>query len=449
MKSRANKKWWVFVLLAFFSLWFGGYVQRENHILNGETSADFRDFNVYYTAGLVARNTEDKRLYSYQEIQDPNDPSKKIVVDPQLQVPDVNSTYGHFAKETGSELQYVYPPFFSLAMVPLTYLPYAKAKIVWHVFIIFLLTCVSIIFTAKLVSKDCLTIALTAMVVITAMEFVPPMQESLQSGNITSIILFLCAAGLLLHKKYPGWGALFFALAVIIKLTPVVVVPLMVVRKQWKWLIAFCYWSVLLWGISIWQLGWQNHQEFLTRVMPAMSQGLPHFENRSLSTVLYVVSTGKFVSFEDARKGAYTPSPIFPFSPITILAILTFGGMLFFFWYVNKTDSQIYIEVFLLLLWSILFSPVALPYNYLLALMPIVFAWIHPSAQRASTFQLMLLSASTFMIYSILPNYAAYLTSSFIIQFAMFLVRPAGAILCMWYLMRLLKSENKVLAEYG
>jgi hypothetical protein len=204
-----------------------------------------------------------------------------------------------------------------------------------------------------------------------------------------------------------------------------------------------------LWGISIWQLGWQNHQEFLTRVMPAMSQGLPHFENRSLSTLLYVVSTGKFVSFEDARKGAYIPSPETPFPPIRILAILTFGGFLFFFWYVNKTDSQIYTEVFLLLLWSILFSPVALAYNYLLALMPLVFAWIHPLAQKTSAFQLMLLSASTFMIFSILPNYAAYLTGSFIVQFTMFLVRPAGVILCMWYLMKLLKSENKVLAEYS
>lgn len=444
MEFQTHKKWLVFVLLTFCSLWFGGYVQSELHIFRGETPADFRDFSVYYTAGLVARNPEDKRLYSYHEIQDPNDPSNKIVVNPQFKVHNADSTYGHFAKQTSAQLQYIYPPFFSLSLVPLTYMSYENAKIFWHLFVIFFLACASVIFTIKLIYKDYLSIALIGIVVITAMEFMHPMLELLYGGNITTLILFLSAAGLYLHKKYPALGALFFAIAVIIKLTPIAVVPLMVVRKQWKWLIAFCCWSVLLLGISVWQLGWQNHQEFVTRVMPAMSDGVPNYENRSLSTALYALSAGKFVSFDEIRESGSFTSPKFPAFLFKMLAILTFGGLLFYFWNVNKTSSQIHIEMLLLMLWSIVFSPVSIKYTYFLALAPIVFAWIHPWTKKASTVQLTLLSAATFMTFSILPNYAAVLTTSFIARFAIFLVMPVGVILCMWYLMMMLRSQNTI-----
>jgi hypothetical protein len=443
MEFQTHKKWLVFLLLTLFSLWCGGYVQREIHTFQTAAHPDFFDFKVYYTAGLVARNGEDKRLYSYQEIQDPNDPTKKIIVNPQFQDRVVDSTYGHLAEEIGAEGQYLYPPFFALPLASLTYAPYEQAKIFWHIFI-FLLACASVIITVKLFYKDHLTIALIGIVVITAMEFMHPMQDLLYGCNISSIILFLSSAGIYFHKKYPGFGALFFALAVIIKLTPIVVVPLMLIRKQWKWLIAFGCWSVLLWGVSIWQLGWQNHREFYTRVMPAMSDGIPHRDNRSLSTALFAVSTGKFLTFDE---GEYFFPPRSPILLFKILAILTFIGLLYFFWYINKTESQILTEILLLLLWSIIFSPVSLRYSYLVALAPIVFVWIHPWTKKASAFQLMMLSASTFMIFSVLPSYGFVVSNSFPVHLAVFLVMPTGVILCMVYLMMLLRSQSKIPAE--
>ena len=447
MKFQGRRKWLFFLLVTLFSLWFSGYVQREIRIFHPGQATVFFDFNVYYTAGLVARSSSsssaDKRLYSYREVLAPGDPPEKVVVNPQLQPPDPDSTYGRFAEQTGSGGQYLYPPFFSLTAVPLTYLPFEKAKIIWHVFI-FLLACASVFIAVKLLYEDYLEVALVGLVIIMTMEFTLPMQDLLFVGNITSIILFLSAAGLYLHKKYPAVGALFFALAMIIKLTPVVFVPLMLLRRQWKWLIAFCCWSVLLWGISLWQLGWQNHVEFFTRVMPAMSGGIPHPDNRSLSTVFQVISTGKFLTEDEIRRDEHLFPPEIPGLLFKASAGITFLGLLIFFRHNNKTDSQLYTEVLLLLLWSIIFSPVGLRYTYLLAVFPIVFAWLHPLTKNASSLHLSLLSAATFMIFSILPSYGLVMPLSFPVHLILFLMMPVGVILCIWYLITLLKSRDQI-----
>lgn len=447
MKFQNHRKWLFFLFITLFSLWFSGYVQREIRIFHESSARDFFDFNVYYTGGLVARSDTDKRLYSYKEIQDPNQPSEKVVVNPQLQSPEPDSTFGYFAKQTGADGQYLYPPFFSMTIVPLTYLSFEKAKILWHVFI-FLLAGAAVFLTVRLLYEDYLTIALIAGVAVMMMEFTLPMQDLLFGSNITSIILFFSVAGLCLHKKYPTFGALFFALAVIIKLTPIVIVPLMVVRKQWKWLIAFCCWSVLLWGLSIWQLGWQNHREFVTQVMPAMSSGIPHPDNRSLSTVIYAVSLGKFLTYDEIRQGEYIFPPRTPILLFKMLALVTFLGLLIFFWYTNKSNSQLHIEVLLLLLWSIIFSPVGLRYSYLLAVSPIVFAWLHPLTKKASSMRLLLLSIATFTIFSVLPSYGLVVTDSFPIHLVLVSVMPIGVILCMWHLITLLKSVDEIPPAY-
>ena len=424
------------------SVWFGGYLQREIQTFKGKALSDFYDFNVYYTAALVARSATDKNLYSYKEIPNPDNPTEKLVINPQFQSPEPNSTYGQFAVQTKSDGQYLYPPFFSIAVIPVTYLSYEKAKVFWH-FFIFFLAGASVVTIVKLFYEDYLTIALISGAIISTAEFTLPMQDLFYGCNVSSVILFLISTGLYLHKKYPSLGALFFTLAVFIKLTPIVVVPLMIIRRQWRWLAAFVCWSILLFGISIWQLGWQNQQDFFTKVLPSMSAGVPHRDNRSLSTILYVVATGKFIAYDEVRQGAYlfpekTPLLIFKF-----LTFISFALLLFLMWRLNKTDSQIYVEIMLLVLWSIIFSPVSLRYNYLLALSPVVFAWLHPLTKNASTFWLGGLSFGTFMIFSILSSYGLTLTESFFAQMILFMVMPTGIILCMAYLLKILKVSDE------
>ncbi|MCY7348172.1 MAG: DUF2029 domain-containing protein [Pyrinomonadaceae bacterium] len=447
MKFQNHRKWLLFLFVTLLSLWFSGYVQRELNSFRTVVPDDLYDFHVYYIAGQVAHSETDRRLYSYKEIQNPNDSSQNIVVNPQLQPYDPDSTYGYFAKQTSADIgQYLYPPFFAAAMIPLTNLPYEKAKIVWHV-LLFLLAAASVVITVKLLYEDYLTIALISGVGIMIAEFVHPMRDLLTVCNVGALILFLTVTGLWLHKKYPQLGALFFALAVFIKLTPIIVVPLMIIKGQWKWLIAFCGWSVLLLGISVWQLGWQNHREFLTRVIPSMSVGVPISENRSLSTAFYALSAGKFLKLEEVIAGEYVSPPKIPTILFKITAVVSLCALLLFFWSNSKPDSPLYIEIFILTLWSIIFAPVSFRHYYTLALAPFIFVWLHPLTKTASSLRLIILSAATFMVFSVLPNYVIFVTELFPFQLALFLVMPSGIVLCIWYLMKLLKSQKELLPE--
>lgn len=447
MKFQNHRKWLLFLFVTLLSLWFSGYVQRELNTFRTVAAKDFYDFHVYYIAGQVARGDSDRRLYSYTEIPNPNDASQTIIVNPQLQTFDPDSTYGNYAKETNPDGgQYLYPPFFAAAMIPLTYLSYEKARIAWHL-LLFLFAAASVLITVKLLYEDYLTVALIGGIGIMIAEFVHPMRDLLNVCNVGALILFLTVTGVWLHKKYPQLGALFFALAVFIKLTPIIVVPLMIIKGQWKWLIAFCGWSVLLLGISVWQLGWQNHREFVTRVIPSMSVGIPISDNRSLSTAFYAVGAGKFMEFEEVMAGEYISPPKIPTILFKITAGVSLCALLLFFWRNRRPDAPLYFEIFILTLWSIIFAPVSFRHYYILALAPFIFAWLHPLTKTASTLRLAILSAATFMVFSILPNYVFTVINSFPIQLALFLVMPAGIVSGIWYLMKLLKSSNESLSE--
>lgn len=443
MKFQASRRWLFFLFITLFSLWFSGYVQREINTFRTIEPEDFFDFRVYYTAGQVARSQTDRRLYSYKEIQNPRDPSRTIIVNPQMQPFDPDSTYGGFARGVNLGIgQYLYPPFFSLVTAPFTYLAYEKAKIIFHV-LVFLLACASIFITVRFFYGDYLLTALIGGVAVLIVEFTNPMRDVLIVCNVGTLILFLTVAGIWLHKKYPSFGALFFALAVFIKLTPIVVVPLMLIRREWKWLAAFALWSMLLLGISVWQLGWRNHLEFATRVLPAMSGGILISDNRSLSTGLYALWEGRFLSVEEIREGAYLSPPKVPATLFRVAAIASLGALLLSFWRHRRPHAPVHLEILILTLWSIIFAPVSYRHYYVLALAPALFAWLHPLTMgAASPGKLALLSAATFMMFSILPNYAFTVAPSFPAQLALFLVMPTGVILCIWYLMTLLKWQS-------
>lgn len=312
IKFEIGKKWLIFLSLTCCILWFGGFVQRDVQFFGGRPAAGPGDLQAYYIAGLVARNPGDRRLYSYRETLDPKNPERKIIVNPQLDFADPNSTFGQTAKSTFSPAsgdttgitQYLYPPFFSILMSPLTHLPYKIAAQIWYL-LSFLFVWLSAFLTVKMIGKSALEAIAAASLITLFAEFAFPMQDLLWSGNVGAAILFFCAAGISLRdKNYPGWSALFIALAVFIKLTPVIIIPLMIMRRQWKWLSAFAAWSVLLFAVGVWQLGWENHREFLTKIMPAMSSGMAERNNRSLLSVLQFVELQKVPVIEDIKNGA-------------------------------------------------------------------------------------------------------------------------------------------------
>ncbi len=454
IKVEAHKKWLIFLCLTCSLLWFSGYLQREIQLFQGRSAAAPGDFQAYYIAGLVARQKDDNRLYSYREINDPNDSEKKIIVNPQLDIADPDSTFARLAKSAfppqpgkpSDTTQYLYPPFFSTLLSPLTRLPFQIAAQVWYV-LTFLFLGLAIFLTVRTIYENSLNAFLATGFIMLLAEFTFPMQDLLWAGNVGAVILFFYAAGIFFQSRNcPGLSALFIALAVFIKLTPIIIIPLMIMRRQWKWLAAFIGWSILLFTISLWQLGWQNHQEFLTKIMPVMSNGIAERNNRSLLSIYQFVGLQKVPTIEDIKNSAAV-LPTNSNVPFKIFAGLILLGILYYSWRINRTSSGLITEIYSLILLSLIISPVSWRHGYVLAVLPLIFIWLHPLTQKWSVVELSLLTAATVFIFSILPDYALSVNNAFLFQMLMVSVMPTGVLISIFLLLKIQRDSVNALHD--
>jgi len=166
-------------------------------------SSNLVDFPVYYSAGrsLLSRRTD-------------------------LYAPD-------FA--LGRVMDYRYPPFFLLAVLPLSLTTYPIAAYVWYLFcaaaVVGCAVIVSSVFDGLRASKT--------MSVLVALAVAQYFVMALHYGNAHLIVVFLLFASLyffLQRKDLPA--AVLISLAITIKLTPALLLPYFVVKKRWTLLAA-------------------------------------------------------------------------------------------------------------------------------------------------------------------------------------------------------------------
>src|SRR5438445_624532 len=142
-------------------------------------------------------------------------------------------------------------------------------------------------------------------------------------------------------KDRPVAGAFCFAVRTMVKLTPAFVVPLFILRRQWRWLAAYTAWMTALFSISVWQLGWSNHVMFFTRFLPAMSCGFPSAANKSLMNIVQSLYYGN--SFRDASHLAAMPPIVCAIGKALSAAVLI--GVLIAFYRRTKDAAHIGYEV--------------------------------------------------------------------------------------------------------
>ena len=110
--------------------------------------------------------------------------------------------------------------------------------------------------------------------IFAAVCFFFPFRNTLSLAKLNVSILFLWTLGVyLLKRQRPMASALCFALGTVLKVSPVVAVPLLALRRQWRWLAAYVAGVVAFTGISIWRLGWQTNLTWLTAIYPSISSG--------------------------------------------------------------------------------------------------------------------------------------------------------------------------------
>jgi glycosyl transferase family 87 len=346
------------------------------------------DFPVYYVAAHVAgQHGGDRRLYF------PFDNPFATLLGKVPKETAWNRTAQAHGFEKGT-MAFIYPPFGALLLRPLSYLQWPLALLFWR--IIMSAMVLASIYLALLLIDTAEPLAPFIILVAATFSFFP-FTETIYQGQIDPIILLCWVGGVYLIKEdRPVWSALLFAIGTLIKVSPVVVVGVFLLRRQWKWLASYAGWCVFLLGISIWRLGWENHWIWATKVLPALSQGVPYYANKSLSALIYEVYLWRVPL--DIDMGM----PHWLVRIFSILNVLLYGATLFYFWRRTRGKSAITYELTVLALLTLVISPVAWRHHFLLALLPLIVLWFR---SRDDWRDWLVLAASTLAIGTVFVDY--------------------------------------------
>jgi len=141
----------------------------------------------------------------------------------------------------GRVMDYRYPPLFLVALTPLWFLPYTLAAYVWYVLsVLELIGCVLIVVRVFPSFRES-----WILWIVVAFGVIQYFVMALHYGNAHLLATFLLFASLyyvLQQKDLPA--AALMALAITIKLTPVLLLPYFVLKRQWTFVASVCVFLV-------------------------------------------------------------------------------------------------------------------------------------------------------------------------------------------------------------
>lgn len=377
---------------------FGALVKEQARNFRGQANPSGMpiDFPVYYVAGtMVGTGAE---LY---EVPEGDSSLRPYFV---LYNVEPSSDAGKWAQSLGFRAvsPFLYPPLAALAMRPLTYFSPRLAVFLWRCFS-GLLTLVSVYFIVATFARGNIWVSYV-LALAGAFAFFP-FVETVDLGQINALILVCWAIGIYLavHRKFSS-SAFFFALGTLLKLTPVLAVGVFVIRRQWKWVLSYLAWLLILTGLSVSLVGWQAHVTYVRRVLPSLSSGVPITENKSLAGLIQSLALGDVVVL-NSENPKVLPLNLAAGVVAKALGALLYGGMLLFFYRRHKDQAALGAELAAVALLTLVISPIAWRHHYLVALIPLVYLWL-PGTIPLKRWQLIALSAATLIIGTPFVDYA-------------------------------------------
>lgn len=254
------------VLVLFTTLQFLMKVVEYN------TSFQYGDFTSYYIAGAaVARDVD---LYA------PDTP------DMILAKAEAPSDWRRIADERGVKdaNYYLYPPFFAVMSVPLSWLSYDRAHDVWYLLNLFCLAGFLAVFLRA--NRERLDqVEAGAAVILTVLMW--PALFTFGAGQANYVILLMVTLGLAASERVREASAgLAIAVATAIKLTPGLLLAWFLWKGRWR-LVAWGAAGVILLGLSgLPFVGWEPYRVYTLEMVPLLARGCAHWVNQSLAAFL-------------------------------------------------------------------------------------------------------------------------------------------------------------------
>ncbi len=355
------------------------------------------DFYVYDTAATLVRQGGGNHLYDQADNGQ----------DPQLKYIAPDTAFAKTARSIGlHEIRmYVYPPILADLLLPLAGISAYHAGDIWMGcnFAMLILTgfLLTRILGAGWKSWTCAAVYLGLVGLFSV-------TDALRQGQITLFLLLLWVISLYCYQR--GWqlaSGCALALATAIKLTPLIAVAPFLVWRNWKWLRGYFASLFGFFGAMAVLNSPAVLVDYFLRVTPAMSRGVPHRQNRSVSSclqMLYASLHGNtLISLE---KMQYPPFPawigllgkLIPFT-VLVLAVL---------WVIQKgrvvsTGAQLEtLAAFAIL--SVVVSPVSWFHAFVVGYPMLVFLWLAALEGRLSRSGVVVLTLCSLDLAAFLLN---------------------------------------------
>ncbi|SAL81223.1 Polyprenol-phosphate-mannose-dependent alpha-(1-2)-phosphatidylinositol mannoside mannosyltransferase [Caballeronia terrestris] len=352
----------------------------------------FSDFNLYYYAFNVV-------------LHSPHDPS--LLYD--------NNNLLVFLKAMGADpsgfgILYCYPPQFALVFSPFGLMSPLAAKLAW-VAMSLGLCIIGVILTAKMAYRGSERRIIALLIAIVLLSF--PVLHDGYLGQSNELLFFLLATSFyLIERKHPYAAGSFLALAVVFKVTPLAIVGLLLLRREWRAVVSTIVWAIALSLFTATQLGFRVIWHYITvDVSRANAQiltmgGLPG--NSSVRGTLQTLSEN--LGMPASESVLHATSTGFALIVCMLACYLVFR---------RSQDRRM--DYALACITMLLASPVLEPIHMVVALLPLVIvigtaleqleARLSAIAPRAE----LLLAAIAVLLLFFLERSATYAASAFII----------------------------------
>jgi alpha-1,2-mannosyltransferase len=380
------------------------------------------DFSAYYLAGKVLDEAPGESIYDLPLFADGR-------LNLNVEDPPGTQWYADAARSgVPFAAPYIYPPYFAVMMKPLARLPFASAYLVWTV-----MSVIAVIGAVLLsLSVAGVRIGGTILLMLGVGVFsYYPLWDNLFFGQISGVILFLFAAGVWLLVRQRSLGsALCFAVATMIKLTPVLVVPVLVIHRRWRWLTAYVVWMVALFGFSLWQAGWGLYSEFLHKALPSMNCGAPVCQNTSVVALVQEMFLGR------VPLSAH-PSETIPAGACAVSRWVALGIYLLMLGrcFAKRRDGLVVRDIVMIAMLGIAVSPISWWHHSVLDLLPFIYLWGTAKSDRTLTAGNWMLTALVLVVSTNVVGFVALGLGNHAVQLIFAAIVPGLTIAVAWMML--------------
>ncbi len=270
--------------------------------------------------------------------------------------------------------EYVYPPLLADLLVPLSQVPLHLAVLLWRAMNLTLIAG-SVLLLARMLRVPTLSFEFAVLFVSAFCFF--PVVEAISAGQIAIAMFALLTISVVAYSDGQIiLSASALALASVLKVTPVLLIPLFFIWKDRRWLISYLSVSFGLVAAMAAFNGTLSVGTFL-HVVTSMGAGFPVALNKSIGAIVSWIYFGKLFDQDSAASVAVSASPRFLSFAAKTVSLLFYLSCLCLVWRSrSKMDRALRATVIAVLYLAILcISPVSWRHGYAAAFIVVTICW--------------------------------------------------------------------------